>query len=165
MNPYLLWLIYILMAFLIKLVDLALMLIGLAVVPVAIKKNWPKWAWLWNNDDHPIDGGGFWRKKCGASFWCKYQWFALRNPTFNFSKYVLGIKFRHYEHYGDTGVGDTRGAGSYWCYVPDTPFFEYYLIHKWSATHCLRVRIGWKIYGKSEGDMCQFCFVVSPWHT
>lgn len=144
----------------IKIVDLVMIILGLFLVPVGIKIGFTGLLWPWGNDDHPDNGGDFARCK-GIS---PYTWFALRNPTFNFSKYILGIKARPYTHKGDTGIGGKRKGGSYWCFVPDTPFFEYYYIKPYNlfGRRCVRIRLGWKLYGKGDGDVCQFCFVVNP---
>lgn len=153
-----------LIALIIKLLlDIPLMLLGLILVPIAILTNWPKIFWLWGNDDHPDNGGIFWAKQCGTSFLCAYKWFALRNPTFNFSKYLLGTKLKDYQHKGDTGIGDKKKGGSYWCYMGK--YFEYYYIKPYTlfkVKRCIRIRFGWKIYGKKVNEICQFCFVVNP---
>lgn len=148
------------LSFLLKLIDLSLMAIGLVVVPLGIKFGFKGLLWLWGNGDHPDNGGEFWRNKCGDSFWCAYQWFALRNPTFNFSKYVIGVTHTGaYSHVGDAYIGDKKKGGSYWCYMGK--LWEYYRIVPYGK-RCIRIRFGWKIYGKKKGDMCQFCFVFNP---
>lgn len=141
--------ILVLIALAIKLFDLSLMALGLIVVPLMLHFNCDMSKTWWGNKDHPEGGKG-------VPLW---YWFAIRNPTFNFGKYVLGIKFRPYTHAGDTGIGDLVGkAGSYWCFA--LPYFEYYLIKPIGFGRCLRIRIGWKLYGKSDGDTCAFCFVI-----
>lgn len=153
-----------LLAFTIKVcIDLPMQLLGLFMVPFGIKYGFKGFLWPWGNDDHPDNGGSFWHRKCGESWWCAYQWFALRNPTFNMGKYWLGAKFSPYVHDGDAQVGDKTGGGSYWCWSGWR--FEYYLIVPYvfaNTNRCVRIRFGWKMYGKKEGDTCQFCFVVNP---
>lgn len=152
----------ILMAFVIKLADLLVTLIGLFVVPFGIRYGFNGILWWWGNDDHADAGGEFWRTQCGGTWWCKYQWFALRNASFNWAKYgPLGVKLRPYTHKGDADIGDAKKGGSYWCRMTGTPFFEYYLIIPYGK-RCVRVRIGWKMYGGASGSACQFCFVVNP---
>jgi hypothetical protein len=156
---------------LIKLVcDLPLLLLGLVIVPFALlfEKNnhLPFWAeWCWGNKDHGNDGEKFWAAKTvGQSrFWRCYQWLALRNPCFNWGKYILGTTFTSYEHVGDIKVGDKSGPGSYWCFMG--PYWEYYSITPYTlfgTKRCLRIRFGWKIYGKAVGDECQFVWVINP---
>lgn len=58
------------------LIKLVLVLLGLVVVPIALKSDeWPKWAWLWHNAE---EGSPDWWK--GSDFW----WYAVRNPVNNF---------------------------------------------------------------------------------
>lgn len=146
-------------AFLIKfLIFIPFQLLGLLVVPIAILTNWPSIFWPWNNQDHPVDGGNFWKNKCGDTFWCKYQWFALRNPCFNLGR-LFSVSGRPYKHVGDLEVGDKSSGGSYWVF--SSPFFEYYLIKPYGK-RCLRIRFGWKLYKKPLGKPADFCFVVNP---
>jgi len=137
------------------------MVLGLFLVPLGILIGFKGPLWLWGNDDHPDwENNKFWANKCGTSFWCAYKWFALRNPTFNFAKYVLGVKARGYILKGNPNIGDKKEGGSYWIHA--NPFFEYYLIKPYSATRCIRIRFGWKLHNKNLGETCQFCFVINP---
>ena len=143
------------------LLDLPMMIIGLFVVPFGLRYGFKGILWPWGNDDHPDNGGNFWRKNCGESWWCAYQWFALRNPTFNFGKYVLGHELNK-DAYRTSGtlepIGDTKGAGWYW--ATDDEAWEFYLIKPY-LNKCVRVRIGWKLDGRKAGEIAAFVFAVS----
>ena len=156
-------------ALLIKIyINLPMMLLGYFLVPVGIKKGFKGWLWPWGNDDHPDNGGNFWKKKCGDSFWCAWKWFAIRNPTFNFTKYKLGFLSEGKAIFIDgtgTKVGDTRGEG--WYYARERWAWEFYYIKAYTIfgfRRCVRLRAGWKIMGKGYGEIAQFCFAPNPCH-
>jgi len=71
-------LLYILSWILVAIVHIVLILLGLVVVPVAIKLNWPRIFWLWDNDE---EGYPTWAINRGIS---PFVWFAIRNPVNNF---------------------------------------------------------------------------------
>lgn len=146
------------------LLDMPVMVLGLMVVPTMLLLKCDMSRTWWGNRDHPDNGGGFWRRNCGDSIWCAFKWFALRNPSFNFGKYVLGIKAGEYIHVGDDHVGDDKRGGSYWCYMG--PWWEYMVIvpYEWNkdTNRCIKLRFGWKIKNKAAGEMCQFVFVFNP---
>jgi hypothetical protein len=151
------------------LLDLPIMLLGLVVVPLALRyeqdNHLPWWAeWAWGNKDHGNDGESFWAKRTVG--WSRFRrcfvWLVLRNPSFNWSKYVLGINARPYVHVGDLGIGDKKKGGSYWNYAG--LFFEFYSIRPYTlfgSRRCVRIRLGWKLENK-QNEVCQFCFVVNP---
>ena len=101
-------------------VDVPVMLFGLIIVPIALlfrtpDDHLPKWAWLWDNSSHGADGDNFWISRCGNTFWCRYQWLALRNPTFNLGRHVLSITTSQpYTLQGDEVIGDKKASGRYW---------------------------------------------------
>jgi hypothetical protein len=124
----------------------------------------------WGNRDHPDNGGTFWKKKCGDSFWCAYQWFALRNPAFNFGKYFCGYvskgKSVCVAGSDDKNIGDKKREG--WYYAREGWRWEIYAIKKYSLfgnQKCFRFRCGWKMAWATDGDRCAICFVVSPFHS
>jgi hypothetical protein len=129
--------------------------------------HFPWWARPWDNKDHGIDGQGFYAEKTvGWPYWLRCLiWSCNRNGSFNWSKYVMGIKARPYTHEGDVAIGDKKAGGSYWCFMPGTLFFEYYSIIPYTLfgkKRCIRIRLGWKRYGKPDGELCQFCGVFNP---
>lgn len=186
----------ILLSVLIKLlVDLPMMLLGLLVVGIALPfskdDQLPWWAWPWGNADHGNDGDSFWieDKGAGRGWWASYQWLALRNPTFNFSKYKLGlistgrtvyVGVPAIDAFGRSQIGDKKGPG--WSWIRMGWAWEFYFISQpyqlcaragtwpipqWlkvrlTARRCLRFRAGWKLFGKRRGEVCQFVFAPNP---
>ena len=158
----------ILLSLLIKLLlDIPMQVLGLFVVPIGLKTGFTGILWPWGNNDHPDNGGLFWKTKCGDSWWCAYQWFALRNPTNNLSHW-LGFKSEGKAIFIDgtsRKIGDTKAEG--WYYLCERLAWEVYYIKAYSVfgqRKCLRVRVGWKINNADNGELCPFCFVISPFH-
>lgn len=78
---------YIPLFILIQLVSLVLTLLGLPIVLICLfhyhhYAEWPKWAWLWFNDED-----GFGPKR---GFWNEFNWLAIRNSCNNL-RYVRGV--------------------------------------------------------------------------
>jgi len=59
-------------------IHIILILLGLIIVPIAIKLRWPKVFWLWYNNE---EGYPLWAVNRGIS---EFNWFAIRNPVNNF---------------------------------------------------------------------------------
>lgn len=168
---------YVFISFAVKLlIDLPLMLLGYILVPFALlqEKNnhLPIWAeWCWGNKDHGNDGETFWAKRTigWSRFRRCYWWLAVRNPTFNWSKYILGFKSTGESKvvWGDTHpIGDTKAAGQYFAF--DGWAWEYYIVIPYTIfgfKRCFRFRAGWKILGKDSGEITQFVFAPSPIHS
>lgn len=172
----------ILLSVLIKLlIDLPMMLIGLLVVGIALPfskdDQLPWWAWPWGNEDHGNDGDEFWivKKGAGTGWWASYQWLALRNPTFNFSKYKLGLTSTGHTTYvgvppldaaGNSQIGDKKGGG--WSWVRMGWAWEFYYIKPYTIfgqRKCIRFRAGWKLFNKTKGESCQFVCAPTPYMT
>lgn len=168
----------ILVAFLIKLLaDFPLMLIGYPVVAIALRfekdNHLPWWAeWCWGNRDHGNDGEGFWAARTvgWSRFRRCYWWLVIRNPTFNWSKYILGFKSSGIQQIIKTttypdDIGDKKGPG--WYYLRDGRVWEVYWVKPYEifgARRCIRFRAGWKIEGKVAGEVAQFVFAPNPFH-
>ena len=171
------------LSFIVKLlIDIPLMLAGYIIFPFAylghekrlengkLLEHFPKWAWAWDNDDHGIDGESFWEKRTvGWSYWRRcFWWTIVRNPTFNFSKYILGFKSSGKSIFitGTSSiVGDTKAEG--WYYARDRWAWEFYYVKAYSIfglKRCVRFRAGWKLFKKDAGEVCQFVFAINPVH-
>lgn len=143
-------------------------LLGLPIVAVMLLAKADMSRTWWGNKDHPDNGGNFWRTRCGTSFWCAYQWFATRNPAFNYGKYVMGLvsKGQSKRVAGTQDkIGDLYAEG--WYYAREGWAWEVYYIRRYKRwpNKCIRFRCGWKIDDKAAGQFCQFCFSPSPWMT
>lgn len=160
------------LSFLVKLVlDLPLMLLGYLVFPIAYlfekDNHLPIWAWFWDNKDHGIDGESFWAKRTVG--WSRFHrcfwWSVVRNPTFNWSKYVLGFTSNGgAKRIAGTQatIGDKKAEG--WYFAVEGPVWEFYYIKAYSVfgkRKCIRLRCGWKLDGKKFGEVAQFCFAPS----
>jgi hypothetical protein len=170
---------YIFASFVLKLLlDLPLMILGYFIVAVALcyerNNHLPPWAeWCWGNKDHGNDGEGFWAARTvgWSRFRRCYWWLAVRNPTFNWSKYILGYrsdgvqKVIYCSASSPGEIGDKRGAGFY--YIREGLVWDIYWIKPYSLfglRRCIRFRAGWKIEGKERGEVAQFVFAPNPFH-
>jgi len=74
---------HVLLYILCQLVCIPLNILGVIVVPVCLLlPKWPRWAWVWFNDE---DGYGPYK-----SYFGKLYWLLIRNSVDNF-KYVPGV--------------------------------------------------------------------------
>jgi hypothetical protein len=157
---YALWL-------LLFIVDLLLLPLAYVLAPVLslfTAKGWPKWgSWFWTYDNEPQGDGGYQRKRAPypntSSPWKLYVnrvcWL-WRNPLYGYSKAVgvqyetrLSVKIVRFWGAGVDTSDKYRRAGGYYAECRnmsgDLVAFELYIVAPWSATRCLRARIGWKI--------------------
>ncbi len=125
--------------------------------------GWPKGGtWFWTYDNPPQGDAGFIRERAvfcpaGSPFtlYVNRVWWLWRNPGYGLQKYLglinhsgLTVTLK-----GDPRIGDKeRRPGWYFARCVDmrghTVAFEYYLVKPWSASKCLRVRLGWKIQSR-----------------
>ncbi len=104
-----------------------------------------------------------------------YTWLAWRNPINYFSYVYLSVQVLGkidviYSNDLEGNIGDSTGDSSGFRYteliVNGQTIYEYYCIHKWSSTTCLRFRIGYKIgalESNSPNDYIQEVFVIAPY--
>lgn len=73
-------------------IKLVLSLLGLIVVPIALRfANYgklPRWAWLWDNDRDGLEGPDWYRLRYAPNHWLaksfpRFWWLAVRNPCNN----------------------------------------------------------------------------------
>ena len=154
--------------------DLPLMLLGYLVIPIALKyeqdNHLPWWAeWCWGNKDHGNDGEGFWAPRTVG--WSRFSrcfwWLVVRNPTFNWSKYIIGYRSNGLQRVIEAtarpdDIGDKKGPGFY--YIREGWVWDIYWIKPYSKNRCIRFRCGWKIEGKDAGEVAQFVFAPNPFH-
>lgn len=84
---------YIALFILIQLVSLVLTIVGIPVCAVLAwgrfyhydqKYHWPKWAWVWDNEEDGVAPSGY------TTRWGQFVWTALRNPCNNL-RFVVGV--------------------------------------------------------------------------
>ncbi len=91
----------------------------------------------------------------------RYYWLAIRNPLNYFGYKVLGYKATR--AIAGSPIGDDNGkTPGYVVYDVDN-VYEYYYIKKWSATKCLRFRLGWKLQNTKAGEWAQWVLVLQPY--
>ena len=77
-------------------IKLALAIIGLVVIPFALvyerfTKEWPRWAWVWGNDEEGCPA--WWIDRVSLDHWYTdrwpyWWWYAIRNPVNN-SRFIF----------------------------------------------------------------------------
>lgn len=161
-------------------------LLGLFIVPIGLlfcinnreqgkDKHMPKLFWAWDNAEDGINynvvnnfTGYEMLLNKNTSFYWRWNWLALRNRIYNFSKYVLGIykKDLRLSFTGDIQVSDVGYPG---CQRIDSighnnkKYFQIYWVYqyKWFPSRCFRLRLGWKL--DSATDYAMHVLVVHPW--
>ena len=179
-------------------VDLPALILGLIMVPIGLlfcnkdSQHMPKFFYPWDNDRDGINGDGTWdpTTQTGSgwkgpehtmgnytSFWNRFRWLALRNPTNNFD-YTIGFPQTSDLKYTYTGNPNTSDAGTPGLLVvyakkgPITVAYAFYLVYRYPflKTRCLRLFFGWKIqdnvftqnFYSNLGTKAQFVFVPNP---
>lgn len=169
-------------------VDLPVTLLGLIMVPLGLllrdrnSNHLPKLFWLWDNDKDGIDGDAGWQgldhtNGNYASFWNRFRWLAIRNPSNNWG-YKIGFKQTAdvtYKYIGDPATSDQGHSGALLvlAYRDKMPVsYAFYMVQQYSMfkSKCLRVFSGWKIhdnidpvaYQNNLGSSAQFVLVPNP---
>ncbi|MNF56513.1 hypothetical protein D3C84_380020 [compost metagenome] len=158
--------------------NVVLVFIGLVYVAIAIPfakdgasisdgrriLNLPRWAWLFGNDADGLlgDKRGWWAENTPFgidvnSFLAKWWWAAIRNPVNNkrrlslYSAPIVGSKITYSGNYT---VEDKPGMGG-WQFVTaeqgGKKWYGFYLVHEWSLTRALVIRLGFKIKPSHAG--------------
>lgn len=168
-------------------VVLPLMISGWFVVAIAllfVSRNQFKlpaiFRWYDNADAYIGRDTSVYEVVCLQGYWARYCWLAWRNPINYFGYKYLGFQFLAHGDYtkynpSEDDIGDNSRAGfrhieyEQWCFPNHScgkdKYYEYYLIHKWSANKCLRFRFGWKIVNNKNpiGSYCQWVLVFQPY--
>lgn len=149
------------------------------VVPFASEEGWlPKWLWWFQTPDNSLDGDGGWkdehrRFKVEDSVWKRWYnrttWL-YRNSMYGFAIDVLGAKCLATDVIKITGDIETSnrplhsGLVRRTLYRMDEPiYFQWYYVFKWSDTYCIRINLGWKLWGNATVDRnCQLTFSPNP---
>lgn len=176
-------------------VRVILIVLGFAVVAAAIPFrvlavslsdgrtiiNLPRWAWLWGNDFDGLTGDkrGWWAANTAFgwpvdSFCAMWWWAAVRNPVNNM-RLVPGISCPVGQclitYRGHHAVEDKPGLGGWQLVTAKrhggrSRWYGFYLVHEWSATRALVVRIGYKIkpaHAGSDEPAKGMTFKLNPW--
>jgi len=134
----------------------------------------PRWLrWYDNADIFVGRNTDTYKAVCKTGWFNRYTWLAFRNPL-NYLGYVhLGVKVTTpikgvILEVGDEGIGDGSRPGFHQVeiLVDNKVVYEYYYIHRWSKTKCLRFRMGHKIGKVSSnkvGSWIQWVMVLQPY--
>lgn len=148
------------------------------VVLFASNDGWlPKWLSWFQTPDNPLDGDGGWRQfhmpfiKETNKFkrYVNRVFWLYRNPMYNFDINVLGVvidsTFKYTES-GDKEVSNfpfKEGKMERRLLINGKTYFQYYYIKKLTSTRCLRINLGWKLWGSlDKGQRKQLVFFVNP---
>jgi len=159
--------------------------LGLIAVPIALlfvrndpdedaADHLPRLAWPWDNHEarYGIDGGYAWMRQYDTSaltYWRRFIWLAIRNPSHNFAYYILGrkasvcyqgcqqeIDWQEIEDHGGAAVfivNEVRKKG--WRKWPQV-FVHNRLVY---------IRIGWQWNDSTDPDArCRFSCVIRKGH-
>lgn len=164
-------------------IDLLMSPIGRLLNPIAIlfasKDGWlPKWLWAFQTPDNSLDGDeGFKREhrwfRNDLNFLKIYlnrvQWLN-RNSMYGFDFMVMGANIEPgftYRCIGDESVGNRPLHEGLVIRIVRNPsgsvYWQWYYVKAWSKTKCLRINLGWKLWGElRSGQHKQFTFNVWP---
>ncbi len=151
-------LLWILLFFFIR---LPLILLGFIVVPIAYPfrtdNKFPKWAWIYDNDEDGIYGAA-WFNKGVYDFKTCYKWSAIRNPVNNM-RFVSLFTVNHNRMSSYTSKGYrsvpspklSRELGkAIWHYTIVKQkyfwYFSFWYIKAKSDNKHFRIRLGWKCH-------------------
>lgn len=150
------------------------------VVLFASDAGWlPRWLWWFQTPDNSLDGDGGWQRehrpflietKAWQRWWNRTRWL-YRNSMYGFAIDVLGAKTRPGDRLvieGNPAVSNrplVNGGVFRTLYRAGKPiYFQFYYIKAWSATRCVRINLGWKLWGFKEGESinCQLTHSPNP---
>jgi len=134
----------------------------------------PRWLrWYDNADQFVGRDTSTYFKVCRTGWWNRYVWLGWRNPL-NYLGYVVLGAMIPATLKSDTGptvgtqIGDAtnKKEGFYYREIvtpDDKSYYEYYYIHKWSETTCLRFRLGYKLGQNADcSGATQWVLVLQP---
>lgn len=134
-------------------------LIGLAVIPLAYTmrkgQDFPKWAWIWDNEEDGIYGPK-WFNKGIHNFKSCFLWSAIRNPANNM-RFIDLFNVEHREgiknfKYGDYKTPDPSYSRSIkraiWHLTlvrqKGIWYFSFWYLKAFKGDRHFRIRLGWK---------------------
>ena len=149
------------------------------VVLFASDDGWlPRWLWWFQTPDNSLDGDSGWinehrRFKVEDKPWKRWYnrttWL-YRNATYGFCIDVLGAKC--YATDVIKVVGDPKVSNRpiksglvkrYLYRNGEVIYFQWYYVRQWSDSRCIRINLGWKLWGDATKDRnCQLVFSPNP---
>jgi hypothetical protein len=129
----------------------------------------PGWLSWYQTPDAPAIGDAAYRsnqmKGITSRWWIATCWLA-RNPAYGFDHLVgARISASLWPPYQSWGDEFTTNAPLHegWVYRRIGPYWQFYFVKKLTATKCLKLNLGWKLWGKLEaGQVRQLVCTASP---
>ena len=139
-------------------------ILGFFLVPIALiftreeDDMLPKIFYPWDNYEDTINGDKHWSNLVGkeniTKKWYRFKWLALRNPSHNFVKRIIGVKNTGDKYYF---IGDSwEKVSTYNGYhkgLYDGKYLQILYHNKW-----IYIRIGWKY--KKEDRYLRFATII-----
>lgn len=146
------------------------------VVLFASEEGWlPKWLSWFQTPDNSLEGDRGWKtehrpfKVVNSRFkrwWNRTRWLH-RNSMYGFAISVLGADLSKAETVLITGNPKVsnrplvEGLVIRRVYLNGKPrYFQWYYVKRWSKTRCIRINLGWKLWGSKPSG--QFVFSPNP---
>lgn len=149
-------------------------LLNFFLAPVAVlfagSAGWlPKWLSWFQTPDNSLDGDKGWKTKnrpflvedsAFKRWWNRTRWLH-RNSMYGFAISVLGAVLRDSDLRTTTGNPKVsnrplvEGLVVRHIYREGIPiYFQWYYVKQWSKTRCIRINMGWKLWGdKPSGQL------------
>lgn len=166
--------------FLLVIVDLTVSFLNFFLAPVVVlfandAGFLPTWlSWFQTPDDsldHDYGDKCFPGLQTGWRRWYSRVAWLYRNSMYGFAINVLGASTRKTDilvFLGDplTSNRPIHSGLAKWALYRDGKqiYFQWYYVRQWSATRCIRINLGWKLWGFEEGEStpCQLVFSPNP---
>jgi len=167
----------------ITLVSLLTSLLNYPLAPLAVlfasEDGWlPKWLWWFQTPDNSLDGDDGWKtehrpyKVQDTKFqrWINRFCWLYRNSMYGFAIEVLGATILASDTLVVTGDEQTSNRPIHNGLVErvilrdgEPVYFQWYYVRRWgSSMRCLRINLGWKLWGDLRNGKPQLTFSPSP---
>ena len=125
--------------------------------------------WFDNADQYVGRDTSTYIRVFNSGYYNLYTWLAWRNPLNYFGYTKLGVINTTNNTLPDDNIGDAtglqEGTRNITVTIDGKEYFEYYYIKKYGTNKCVRIRMGWKLAGTEPGQISQWVFVISPYHS
>jgi len=168
--------------FLLVLVNLFVSAMNIFLAPIVVlfadKSGWlPKWLWWFQTPGDSLDGSRGWKN---GKRWFKVEdnkfkrWvnrfaWLYRNSMYGFCIDVLGARTKDTDTLlikGDPLTSNRpihSGLITYVLLRNNKPvYFQWYYVKQWSKTRCIRINLGWKLWGYLENTNGNHQLTFSP---
>lgn len=133
----------------------------------------PAWLSWFQQPDTPCCGDVAFHANQMSWTSSKYLWTVFwqwRNPAYGFDASVLGAQVLDgfvYSSCGDELVGNSPLHNG-WVFrkmvIGNVTYWQFYFVHGWTDTKCLRVNLGWKLWGNLQpGQARSLVISANPW--